>query len=316
MYYEYAVDPHVIAGSWESCRYWSEKFGFDKGRLISDYPNNWYNEVKEAFDNSKANLSQMDSVKLEERLVLLGKEIRRKALFRNDRHSYDKRIGWLENAIKMDNSKPFHAIVSTASQSEHSKVLGHDEVHASHSLMNIPTAKQVIREAGVLADAIAPLIQSSSRIIFIDPYFDILKPPYQNTLIACLKRARQNHRSTIECKIHYSDKVNPDVQKRSGNSLQGIVPEDMTVKLYQWKEKEFGADFHARYLLTDLGGVNVEAGFEEQGRHQKVEVKMLDYAYSQGRIKEFDPKSKSPIYTLLGDVLEIDSSGNVKTANN
>ena len=41
MLYEYAVEPHAIAADWPTCRYLSEKFGFDRGRLIVLYPRKW-----------------------------------------------------------------------------------------------------------------------------------------------------------------------------------------------------------------------------------------------------------------------------------
>jgi hypothetical protein len=37
--------------------------------------------------------------------------------------------------------------------------------------------------------------------------------------------------------------------------------------LIAWSERAGGADFHVRYLLTDVGGMNVEAGFSAVGAH-------------------------------------------------
>ena len=41
MHYEYAVEPRTIAADWHTCRYISEKFGFDRGRILSLYPSQW-----------------------------------------------------------------------------------------------------------------------------------------------------------------------------------------------------------------------------------------------------------------------------------
>lgn len=38
MLHEYAVEPQAIGSSWERFRYVIEKFGFDRGRLISQFP--------------------------------------------------------------------------------------------------------------------------------------------------------------------------------------------------------------------------------------------------------------------------------------
>jgi hypothetical protein len=37
MFFEYAVEPHAIGSNWQNFRYLIEKFGFDRGRLISQF---------------------------------------------------------------------------------------------------------------------------------------------------------------------------------------------------------------------------------------------------------------------------------------
>jgi hypothetical protein len=44
---EYAVEPEAIGLSWSDFRYVIEKFGFDHGRLISRFPNRWFEMVLE-----------------------------------------------------------------------------------------------------------------------------------------------------------------------------------------------------------------------------------------------------------------------------
>ena len=48
MLYEYAVEPRAIGSSWQTFRYVIEKFGFDRGRLISQFPNTWFRLVYDA----------------------------------------------------------------------------------------------------------------------------------------------------------------------------------------------------------------------------------------------------------------------------
>jgi hypothetical protein len=45
MFYEYAIEPQAIGSSWANFRYIIEKFGIDKGRLISQFPKRWFHEV-------------------------------------------------------------------------------------------------------------------------------------------------------------------------------------------------------------------------------------------------------------------------------
>ena len=41
MLFEYAVEPQAIGSNWQNFRYLIEKFGFDRGRLISQFPKAW-----------------------------------------------------------------------------------------------------------------------------------------------------------------------------------------------------------------------------------------------------------------------------------
>ena len=51
---------------------------------------------------------------------------------------------------------------------------------------------------------------------------------------------------------------------------------EMVAALYCRKEQDGGEDFRARYLLTDKGGIRVDAGFEPVGDHQNTDVSLMD----------------------------------------
>jgi hypothetical protein len=42
----------------------------------------------------------------------------------------------------------------------------------------------------------------------------------------------------------------------------------MKVTIFCRRQKDGGQDFHARYLLTERGGIAVDAGFSAEGDHQ------------------------------------------------
>jgi hypothetical protein len=79
--------------------------------------------------------------------------------------------------------------------------------------------------------------------------------------------------------------------------------------MFAWKERNGGADFHARYLLTDIGGVSVDAGFSAEGGHQKVQLGLLDFDFVQNKLGTF--ARNSAVYDLVEPVLEIRSDGSV-----
>jgi hypothetical protein len=117
----------------------------------------------------------------------------------------------------------------------------------------------------------------------------------------------------VRCAIHFCDHDNrppPEYIEREAHKwIRGVLPAGMSFTLFGWKERTPGADFHARYLLTDVGGVNVEAGFSAEGAHQKVQLGLLPLDFAQNRLNALE--RNSTVYDLVGPVLEVHSDGTV-----
>jgi hypothetical protein len=84
----------------------------------------------------------------------------------------------------------------------------------------------------------------------------------------------------------------------------------MTVTIYRWRQKDRGEDFHARYLLTDKGGIRVDGGFQAMGNHEKTDMSILDYDFAQQRRREYNRDAR--VYDLLEPVLQIAPNGYVE----
>ena len=89
-----------------------------------------------------------------------------------------------------------------------------------------------------------------------------------------------------------------------------MIPEGMSIVLYAWSEKDGGEDFHARNLITDVGGVSVEAGFSAEGSHQSVQIGLLASEFTQRQLLVF--ARASTVYELAHSVLEISADGTTK----
>jgi hypothetical protein len=159
----------------------------------------------------------------------------------------------------------------------------------------------------------APLLKSARTVLFVDRYFDISKPQYKETLKACLDVLSAAGTNCKNCEIHFCDhdsRPPTEVVERDARKwLQGILPAGISISLFTWKERDGGADFHARYLLTDIGGISVEAGFCAAGVHQKVQLALLDLDFVRNKLSVF--ARHSTVYELIEPVLEIRSDGSV-----
>ncbi|MBR0878554.1 hypothetical protein JQ608_15440 [Bradyrhizobium liaoningense] len=307
MLFEYAVEPKAIGSNWKDFKYLIEKFGFDRGRLISRFPKKWERDVIEV-----AQKSGMGDVRLKS-LVSRLQQAKTTALI-SSRRNYDPSIGdWLENAL-LQQVQPFHAIIASENRGNRAYVLVADEIDETDPLMVAPNNWEVPRVGADLASAMAPLLRSSKDVLFIDRYFDIQNARYTETLKASLAIISASGIDGVQCEIHYGehDKRPPleMVEHNAGRWLAGVIPAGMSIKLFGWREKAGGADFHARFLLTDRGGMNVEAGFSADGAHQKVLLALLEVSLHQEKMAAFARHSTK--YELIEPVLEIFSDGRVR----
>lgn len=301
MFREYAIDPEVVGSNWKDCRYLAEKFGFDKGRLISDFPeDNWLAHAYKA----SADLKPMEKSKV----ILWLENIKRTKLVKSNRN-YDSCMGWIQNVIKQQNaSSPFHAVITKETKNNHDSIIEIDKVDEGHPLMDSPTVWNVPRTGNHIAAAIEPMLRSARVLLFIDRYFDVENLKYQETLRSCLKITGNKQ---VRCEIHFCDrKETPPINiiaKRSRNWSSNVIPNGRSISLSKWTEHKNGEDFHARYLITDIGGINIESGFSAEGEHQKVQLSILPIDFSKEIRKKLAPRSK--VYNSVGRTAVIDSKG-------
>lgn len=305
MLYEYAVEPAAIGSSWQNFRYLFEKFGFDRGRLISRFPGKWEREVYTAATAMKPVERARLEVALRE-----GKQTK----FLRSGRPYDPALGsWFQNAIAQHAVAPFHAIIAEQNPAAAASVVTVDEVDELHPLMVSAHTWEVERVGTILAAAMRPLLTSARAILFVDRFFDLSKVQYQETLRACLDEIATAGGVGVRCEIHYCDhdsRPPPDFVEREAHKwIRGVLPAGMSVSLFSWKERPGGEDFHARNLLTDVGGMSVDAGFSAEGAHQKVQLGLLTADLVRSKLDAL--ARTSTVYDLVGPVLCIDANGKV-----
>lgn len=301
---EYAVEPAAIGSDWQTFRYLIEKFGFDHGRLISQFPKHWFREVYEA----AGGLSDLQKKRVEEAL----NEAKRNKVVRTGRPYDPDLAGWLDNALAEHAREPFHAIISATNPAGDPCVVRCDEVDDRHALMACARERAVPRDVESLAGALQEMLRFGARIVFVDPFFDPYKRPHKRVFLRLLTIVKDlNPRA--ECEIHYryhpNKPDNADLEDRAAVLFGEIIPAEMAITLYCWRERDGGEDFHARYLLTDKGGIRVDAGFEPVGDHQHTDLSLMDFALSQMRLAALARDATE--YELVGPVLRISAGGEI-----
>lgn len=299
MLFEYAVEPQALTADWRVCQYLIEKFGFDRGRLIAQFPKAWLRAAYEA----SAGQSEIDRKRIVELLS------RAKGSLVRSRRVYDITLGnWLANALAQHAIEPFHAIIAGENPDNNASILVAANVNDTQPLFHASHGSIVPRTAIALAEAMRPFLCYGSAIWFVDPFFSVLEPAYIETLNACLQIVAASGNLGAQVQIHYRehDKRPPVqmVEARIPKALGGVIPQGMRISLHGWRQQAGGEDLHARYLLTDRGGLSVESGFSAVGAQETVDVQLLSNAICQARWNAF---AGNTAFLPDGPVLEIDS---------
>jgi hypothetical protein len=304
MFREYAVEPEAVGSSWQTCRYVIEKFGFDRGRLISEFPKGW---LKEVYDVTLS-LQPVERKRVEETLRSAKRRLIRRA------RPYDRADDWLLNALREHKRSAFHGIIVRDNASSNADLLVADELAENAPGLMLARSAAVPRDASSIASALSMLLAHGSRLAFVDPFFDLFDQKYKKPLKECLQIAKTQN-SIVECEIHYryhEDNVEPSHIEKNAVVFCGLIPQGMKLKIHCWRQKVGGEDFHARYFLTDRGGLGVDAGFSEEGKAETTDMHILDLDLCQKRLAAFTPPAD--IYELIGPVLLIDAQGKVSHA--
>lgn len=305
MLFEYAVEPAAMGSSWQTFLYLIEKFGFDKGRLISRFPRKWERKVIEA-----AKASGMPEV----RLASLVERLRRagaNAFIDYGRH-YDASLDWLANAIAQHAHRQFRAVLARESTQNNPTILSVEEVSEEAALFAAANSWEVGRTNEQIAGAIAPLLYAAKRILIVDPYFDLYRADYRGPL-ACMLRAlaEAGHQNTI-IQIHRGEDAPHNLAAWGAYARANIaahIPDGFTIEIYEWRTRNNGEDFHDRYLLCDCGGLSAGAGFSAANGNEHLLLSLLPLATVQTISSRFDPAGGA--YDLAQRALRIDSNGSV-----
>lgn len=305
MLFEYAVEPQAIGSSWQTFLYLIEKFGFDRGRLISRLHGNWERKVIHAA--KEAGVPDIRLASIVERLrnaklavVDLGRP-------------YDFEKSWIDNALTEHHRAPFRAIIAQNNPSGNAAVLPMTDVNELQPLMAAATDRAVSRQGELIAEALSGFLRTSTRILFVDPFFDPYNARYRRTLRACLAVVKVDNPGAV-CEIHYryhdNKPTNAELEREAARLFNGVIPKGLAVSVYCWREKDGGADFHARYLLTERGGVGIDAGFSAEGGHQTTDMHLMSVVLSRLKLTAFARHATE--FELVESVLEIHSDGNVR----
>jgi hypothetical protein len=126
--------------------------------------------------------------------------------------------------------------------------------------------------------------------------------------------AAKNGSSGKTYQIHFVDHARKPsseaIEREAKHWFSGIIPNGMAVTLYRWKRRNGGEEFHARYILTERGGMRFDEGLAEGRVGERTDVTLMDPALVQNRREALH--RDAVVFELVEPVLEITSRGYVE----
>jgi len=276
--HEYAVDPDGLT-DWRSIRDLSDKVGVSKGRIIARLPKSWFRDLYDRFSTSS-----VADAKLEMALRRLERSV-----LPTGRTKKIKTPTWLETAESEHQKQPFRAIIAPANPRDHPAVMPMDELSEDHERWAAPRELALARKGDVWVNAIELLLTSCSELMFIDPHFKPDASRYQRTLKSLCNAATKDNSRLTRIEYHVE---NPGdfaaLESRCRNELPFLVPLGVDLEFFIWSCKMGGQDFHARYVLTNHGGIRFEQGLDDSASSiSTTDVSLLDDGLYRRRRTEF-----------------------------
>lgn len=284
----FALDPAATAAGWQNCSQITSYFGFDRGRVVEAYPRTWWREFLLSVDE-KEDLRDAERKKIKRKVELC---LRRSAV-RSPR-TYRDAETWLCNVVREHKRAPFDGVISTQQTDLPNWLLVPEDLDEDHVALEAAREQRVPRTPEALTNALSSLFRCGHTFIFVDPHFDPYAARFRRTLKAFLDELKRQNRRPKRLEYHLTAKDGLDAswfRRACEENLHGVIPEPFSVTFFRWREQTEGEQFHGRYVLTERGGVRIDAGLDKGKAGQTTPITLLEPAEHSLQLSQFDIQS-------------------------
>lgn len=259
-----AIDPEVFA-QWRHFQSLLEDFGVGKGRLISKFPKSWVRSVAqnaEKYVKEGVN-SEMQTKRIIERLSQPKFKRKLKAPSGRD---YDQSVTWSESACAAN--PPFDLVILQNSTAASHAVCADDLLKDEFPFLR-PTQVHIKRTKEQLMQVAEVLLSTCKEFIIVDPNFRIDEPRFCEPLIYLFELLEKHQITPSRLEVHTKQKRSSGDEFRKGpqesqwqHNIQPHLPSSWTLKVVYWDALPGGGKPHARFLLTEQGGLYYDHGLD------------------------------------------------------
>lgn len=250
---EFAIEPTALS-DYRDVRFVLGKFGFHEGRFISALPSKWVNEVYAQLEKLPDGPSKLSAKELVRKTARIYGGIVSSGV------SFDPSKSWLTNTVSC--GKEFAGILvssETGSGRQEDGWKSIDEIDDSF----FGSCREVMLRATVdeFGRVATKLLDFSYEIFLIDPYFNFSNPLYIDVLKEFVRIGAKG-----KCKkfvIYTAAMVNKfDAVEKI--LRQNFLESGASIKVYHVEQDVSEYEYHARFLLSQFGGIRSDKGFKPE----------------------------------------------------
>jgi hypothetical protein len=271
----FALDPKLVAtwGRRDEFRFIHDKFGLGTPRVLLELPafSKWKKAVYKAANDLA--LSQEDMKRIEELFRLFGEHKCRRA-----DSIYDGLLGWLENAEREYDRRPFAAIIAGQNPRGHHGVLVSDQLGAGISRWACETGASPARTPEALAAALSAMLTNCKQMHLVDPHFGPGNARHRKVLEALMNMLANQALTPEIVRVHCEAKSTLVFFEQEAAKMAARLPQGCTIEFIRWRQKPGGEKLHNRYVLTDLGGVTLGVGLDAGNEGETDDLLLLPRA--------------------------------------
>jgi len=307
-FHEIAVEPTVIR-SWRDFQMIWGMVGFGKGRLIASFPEkgpenekhqSWAWRVVESVKVCEPGSAKKVSACLETQAKL--------KLLKNKR-PFDHGRQWSANAGIEHRRSPFSAIIEEGAVCDSHRCTLDDlgDENGPSCLKNDQHVMTFPKRPGLFTDALLPILRCAKVLKFVDPYFlktsEDESGPYfsikHGKVVEEIARKLEEFGRVPQSVEFHMLALSGDEATQLEVFCKGMnahLPKCWKAKAFIWRE-DGARRFHARYVLTDVGGAGSEYGLDQgKSAHDQTDLYLLPETTLSTLNQEFSASGK--VFTL------------------
>lgn len=257
MIYEYAVSPKLFSSE-QHATFLYQAFGPDAGRLLCEFPRKRWLQLAVAL--IKADVADGE---LQKKLLTAVTALAKIAVSRQG-EQWENNLSWINNAIIEHGRIPFRSILWEGPGQPHASTRTPSITLCNEAEWKAQPSIHVQRTAVEMVRPIGDLLQLSRRVVLVDRNFNPADGRWVNVLLETVRILRGSPRQPrvdhLRLILSNMNKIPDDAFERlARDSIAPRLPEGMSIRFHL----KMSNRLHARYVLTDIGGVQFADGLDE-----------------------------------------------------